>query len=148
MGLEGTAMTTYPPQNPTSTNIRAKAHELRARIERGEVLGSIEDALPYCYPLEQALRVFDGGFLEADDGLIRPTCCGRETRTKGGLFTGEAQCRVCGARIVDVLAPLSSPLLQRGNSYVSCAGEKMVDLFGERHWMVVHEGNRPIEVSL
>lgn len=122
--------------------VREAARDLRLRIKRGEKLQSLEEAAAACVTLDEALTVFDGHSLKCEDGMY-PTCCRRQCEVSGSWLGMYAKCGVCGAEIRDALGPMSSPFLERGNSSVSSPSEKMVELFGTKNWIVMHEGDRP-----
>ncbi len=122
-------------------HIREKAQELRSRYERGDLL-SMSDVQSASVTLEDALTIFTGPADEDDNGIF-PNCCGERCEVSGGLFGGRATCKLCGAEARDLLAPMDSPILERGNSHVTTPGKELIDLLGARHWFVTHEGNRP-----
>lgn len=120
--------------------LRATARALRTRVESGSLL-SMDEISAAAVTLSEAMRVFTEEPLDNDDGIF-PKCCGQSCECSGGLLGGRATCTVCSAEIVDLLAPMDSPILKRGNSYLTMPGEELIKLFGERHWFVMHEGAR------
>jgi hypothetical protein len=113
---------------------------MRQRIEAGERF-DMEYVLDACVTLDEALSVFSGTPRETPEAIY-PVCCGTDVKCNHGLFVGTARCEACGAEIRDVLSPLSSPILERGNSWVSTPSDKLIERVGKRHWLVMHEGAR------
>ena len=91
--------------------------------------------------MSEALAVFTDTPSEEENGTF-PNCCGQRCDVSGGLFGGRATCKVCGAEIVSLLAPVDSPILERGNSWLTTPGEELIKLLGDRYWFVMHEGAR------
>lgn len=52
----------------------------------------------------------------------------------------EAPLRQCGAQVVDATSPMWSPFLERDNSSFTIPSEEWIARFGERTWLVMHEG--------
>ena len=123
------------------SELREMTRERRLRIDAGERF-DIETVATWCCSLSEALHVFSDAPEEVDEDIF-PRCCGERCETSGGFFGGRSECKKCGAKIVDALSPMCSPILERGNSYVTLPGEKLVELLGERHWLAMHEGDRP-----
>lgn len=122
--------------------VREQARALRLRIESGKMLESIEEAASHCVTFDDALTAFDGHTLHDAEGF-KPTCCRRQCTVRAGWLGSTAKCEVCGAEIRDAVGPMSSPFLERGNSFVTTPSDKFIELFGERSWIVMHEGARP-----
>jgi hypothetical protein len=120
--------------------IRERTKALRERIERGDML-TIEEAVSACVTLNEALGVFSGE-PRFDGGDVYPICCGVEIKCEGGFFGMVARCPKCKAEIRDALGPMSSPFLERGNSFVTVPSEEFVKMFGDRYWIAMHEGER------
>jgi len=125
-----------------SNDIRAAARALRLRIEGGERL-SMEEARAACVTRDEALSIFDR--TEDRDDVIAVFCCGEPASICGGLFGYKVGCPHCGALAVDAISPMYSPFLERGNSYITTPSKEWCDSFGDRTWLVMHEGNRPIQ---
>lgn len=121
--------------------VREKARAVRLRIEAGGLL-SMVDAVAACVTFKDALSAFDG-CRENDEGRHVPLCCGGDTEVNGNWLGQIAKCPRCNAEIRDAIGPFSSPFLERGNSFVSIPSEEFIKLFGDRNWIVMHEGDRP-----
>lgn len=121
--------------------LRTATRERRLKLDAGERF-DMETVIGWGVTLDEALTVFSDPPDNADDG-IWPRCCGSRATVTSGLMVGAAECETCHARIVDALAPMSSPILERGNAWVSVPGEKLVERMGVRYWLVMHEGDRP-----
>lgn len=127
--------------------IRARARSMRLHFEAGGRFTD-EDVLAAGVTLDEALTVFSGGHEEdAEHDGIFPVCCGTRCSVSGGIFGGRATCRTCGAEVRDMLSPLDSPILERGNAYVTVPGDKLIERLGKRHWLVTHEGNRAADTD-
>jgi hypothetical protein len=119
--------------------VRSAARELRLRIEGGERL-SLDEAVAACVTREDALSVFERTEDREDGTYV--FCCGGPATITGGIFGEKVECPRCKARVVDATGPMFSPLLERGNSYLTIPSEEWMARFGERTWLVMHEGNR------
>lgn len=124
------------------TPVRESARALRLRIEAGERL-SMDEAVAACVTFDDAIGIFERIEEEPDKPGVFPVCCGKRCEVSGGWLGMYARCGTCGAEIRDALGPMSSPFLERGNAWVTMPGEKMVEMFGTRNWIVMHEGARP-----
>jgi hypothetical protein len=105
----------------------------------------MDECVAACVTFEEALTVFASSrVLDGDDaGLIKPICCGADVDCSGSWLGSKATCPRCGAEIRDAVAPMTSPFLERGNSFVTVPSEEFIKLFGDRTWIVMHEGDRP-----
>jgi hypothetical protein len=119
--------------------VRSAARALRLRIEAGELL-SLEEARAACVTMADALTVFDVAEDREDGTYV--TCCDAPARITGGIFGNKVACPRCGAEAVDATSPMFSPLLERTGSSMEIPSPAWIDAFGERTWLVTHEGNR------
>lgn len=121
--------------------IRQSAKQVRAHVAGGGLF-TVEELAAKCVTLAEALTVFDGAPVETPEGIY-PECCGGRAETSCGFLGSKVRCEKCGAEIRDALSPLYSPFLERGNSFVTVPGDELIELLGERNWIVMHEGDRP-----
>jgi hypothetical protein len=121
--------------------LRQKAHEMRTRVDNGDLL-DMDEVAAAAVTLTEAVTVFSDAAEETAEAFF-PRCCGERCECSGGLFGGRATCKVCGAEIRNLLAPLDSPILRRGNSFLTTPGAELIAELGERQWLVTHEGDRP-----
>lgn len=124
-----------PELNP----IRSAARALRLRIDAGEPL-SLDEARAACVTMADALTVFDSTE-DREDGIY-VTCCGAPARITSGILGDKVECPRCGARAVDATSPMFLLLLERVGSSLEIPSPAWIDAFGERTWLVTHEGNR------
>lgn len=123
--------------------LRTRARDIRLRVEAGERF-QLDDVLSLCVARDDAMLVFRDGRRDADDGYcFMPLCCGGDVEVKSGWMGEMARCPRCNVEAVDVLSPLYSPILERGNACVTTPSEKLVKRIGERHWLIMHEGAGP-----
>ncbi|HEY3496832.1 MAG TPA: hypothetical protein VGK73_19170 [Polyangiaceae bacterium] len=120
--------------------IRESARALRLRIDAGERL-DLDEAVSHCVTMAEALTAFDR--TEEDEEGTRVFCCGKPATITSGIFGAKVDCPTCGAHAVDATSPMFSPLLERGNAYITVPSEEWCAKFGERNWLVMHEGDRP-----
>lgn len=90
----------------------------------------------YGHTLEQALRRAFLGYGEGANGEIEPRCCGK-VAVRSGWMGQAAKCERCGMAVVDGLSPLYSPLLRRGNSYLTIPGDEMLKAAEGREYLVL-----------
>lgn len=121
----------------TRDEIRMATAALRGRIEAGGTL-TLDEARAACVTMADALLVFERTEENADGTAV--WCCGEPAAIRGGILGEMVECPRCGAKAVDATSPMWSPFLERGNSYVTCPSKEWVDSFGERTWLVMHEG--------
>lgn len=119
--------------------VRGAARALRLRIDAGGTL-TMDEALAACVTRDEALSVFER--TEEDGDLTRVFCCGEPAKISDGIFGAKVECPHCNARAVDATSPMYSPFLERGNAFVTCPSQEWVDAFGNRTWLVMHEGAR------
>ncbi len=124
----------------TPEEVRANARALRLRIEAGDKL-TLEEARAVCVTMADALLVFERVEPRGDDGEM-PVCCGGDVTVTAGIFGQMARCPRCGAEARDATSPMFSPFLERGNSHITLPSPEWCDAFGERTWIVMHEGDR------
>src|SRR5690606_153057 len=117
--------------------VRSACRARRSFLEGGGTY-TLEEAVAHCVTLADALSVFDST-TEDDDG-VHPVCCGERATVSSGLLGQKAECQRCGAKIVEATSPLYSPFLERGNAYVTIPSKEFIQRFGERQWLVMHEG--------
>lgn len=127
----------------TAAEVRAAARALRLRIESGERL-TLEEARAACVTMQDALLAFDRTEDAGDE--TRVFCCGEPAQVVGGLFGVKVGCPRCGAKAVEATSPMYSPFLERGNSYITTPSKQWVEAFGVRTWLVMHEGDRPLQL--
>jgi len=123
----------------TAADLRAATKALRERIESGNML-TLEEARAACVTRSEALSIFER--TEESEDEIKIFCCGEPARVHDGLFGSMVECPRCHAKVVDATSPMYSPLLERGNSYITTPSKEWCEAFGERTWIVMHEGNR------
>lgn len=100
----------------------------------------MEEAVAACVTREDALTVFERTE-EREDGVF-VHCCGSPCSITSGIFGDRVECLRCRAKAVDATSPMFSPLLERGDSYITCPSPEWLDQFGSRTWLVMHEGER------
>jgi len=120
--------------------IRSAARDLRLFIESGGTL-SLEEAVTKCVTRDEALTTF--GYTQDEDDSVRVFCCGEPATITGGIFGAKVHCPRCGADARDATSPMFSPFLERGSGHITIPSEKWMALFGDRNWIVMHEGDRP-----
>lgn len=73
-----------------------------------------------------------------------PVCCGARVTIRGFLgAAGLARCEACGAEMRCLLCPLHSPILERGNAFVSVPSEALIARCQGREWVQIAATLRP-----
>jgi hypothetical protein len=119
--------------------VRQSARALRLRIEAGSTL-DLPEARAACVTMADALTVFESTEDREDGTYV--TCCGAPATITSGIFGAKVECPRCGAKAVDATSPMFSPFLERTGSSMEIPSPKWLDAFGERTWLVMHEGKR------
>ena len=120
--------------------VRKAARETRQHIARGGTY-TLQEAVARCVSMADALKAFDS--THDDEGGTAVLCCGAPANITAGLFGAKVECPRCHAKAVDATSPMFSPLLERGDSYITIPSDEWLSQFGDKTWLVMHEGDRP-----